>query len=752
MARGSLRLLLPLLSVFALAVMLILATAPSLAGPVEITPLPPVEHPDGRAGACFSYYPNDPHGYHPYLPLVYDAGSRWDRFDFQWAALEAVETVDGEWDSGVRTGYDVLVDDLHDAGMNMVGILLWTPDWAVEEAARGDAAQDEAHFPQLAVAAPPGASSAPPRGLYEEWNDWTEEDGDPINYWGRFVHKIVSRYGNRVKHWEMWNEPEWSDFWTGTSADYAQLLKVGYQATKDACPDCTVLFGGLHYWENPSYFRWVLNTLDADPEAAQHNHFFDVMSVHLYSRSASIYDEVVNIRSGMRAYGVADHPIWLTETGAPVWDDVSVDPDPTKHEWSATQEEAAAFVIQSYANAWAAGVEKYFFFRTNDQDMGEYFGLIRNDQTLRPAYVAYQVAAGYMISPTLVSRQVYTDGARSVTLWGTPHGKLSVFWNAAPISRTRVYSGVLPSATLLDRWGVTRTITATAALRSELVEELTDSHGANHPYTLTLPGATANRLPPNEDDYIIGGEPYLLIEADTTPPTATVQPLLSPLKAQSIPISWEGGDDAAGLWGFDIQVREGPTDTLSGTLASSQDVGLWSDWLSFTETAQITAAQYVGDQHGQTYCFRARAWDRVGNRGAWPEEAQACTTLDLMREVHLDLAGVFGDEDSDGVWGTEEITLTEMSLRLVDADGMDVVTPTVGSSWEFTATLRAGDYVLIVAPLDWPAPPGGWLPRRLPVSIEFGDGVQEIVLQTIGLLSHRSSAYLPSIVRGGTGE
>ena len=746
MARGSLRLLPPLLSVFAISAMLILATVPILAGTVEVTPLPPVEHPDGRSGTCFSYYPNDPHGNHPYLPLVYDAGSRWDRFDFQWAVLEPVETVDGGWDSGVRTGYDVLVNDLHAAGMNMVGILLWTPSWVFEkgEDAQREAVQGEAHFPQLAVTAPAGVSSDPPPGLEQEWDDWTEEDGDAINYWGRFVHKIVSRYGDRVKYWEMWNEPEWSQFWTGTSAEYAQLLKVGYQATKDACPDCTVLFGGLHYWEEPSYFRWVLSALDADPEAAQHNHFFDVMSVHLYSRSASIYDEVENIRSGMRAYGVADHPIWLTETGAPVWDDATVDPDPTKDEWSVTQEEAAAFVIQSYANAWAAGVEKYFFFRTNDQDMGEYFGLIRNDQTLRPAYVAYQVAAGYMISPTLVSRQVYTDGARSVTLWGTPHGKLSVLWNTAPISHTRVYSGVLPSATLLDRWGVTQTITATVMT--------TESHGMNHPYTLTLPGATANRLPPNEDDYIIGGEPYLLIEADTTPPTATLQPLLSPLKAQTIPIFWDGDDDAAGLWGVDIQVREGPTDTVSGTLATSQDAGLWSDWLSFTETEQISSAQYVDGQHGQTYCFRARAWDRAGNRGAWPEEAQACTTLDLMREVHFKLADVFGDEDSDGVWGTEEITLTEMSLRLVDAGGMDAVKPTVGSSWEFTATLKAGDYTLIIAPLDWPAPPGGWMPRRLPVSIEFGDDVQEIALPPQGLLPHCSSAYLPSVMQGGGGE
>ncbi|MEA3340383.1 MAG: hypothetical protein U9R15_10495, partial [Chloroflexota bacterium] len=434
---------------------LLLATSPAVAEVVAVTPLPPVEETDGRAGACYSFY-YDPSPTRPFIQKALDAGSRWDRFDFIWPNIETSNDI---WN--FEEAYDPLVDDLRAAGMkNLVGILLWTPDWASSVSASGGLgalpfdqrpvgwyapAPRKVSTPQAASAA-----SSPPQGLYLSWDD-------PNNHWGDYVYEVVSRYKDRVQYWEMWNEPEWSYFWTGTSAEYAQLLKVGYQATKAACPDCTVLFGGLHYWANTSYYRWVLNTLGDDPAAPSNNYFFDVMSVHLYSRSDSIYDEVANIRSGMTTYNVGDHPIWLTETGVPVWGDLPESNPKPKYDYAATQDEAAAYLIQSYANAWAADVERYFFFRTNDENMSEYFGLIRNDHTLRPAYVAYQVANTYLISPTLVARET-TGSHRRVTLWGTPRGKASVLWNNGPTASDYTLPAVIETATLVDRLGTTQTI------------------------------------------------------------------------------------------------------------------------------------------------------------------------------------------------------------------------------------------------------------------------------------------------------
>jgi hypothetical protein len=702
-----------LLLAFALGLTLLLtSTRPAVAEPVSVSPLPPVGQTDGRAGACFSYYPDPATGSgRPFVQMALDAGSRWDRFDFAWPRLEPEED---DWDPWVLDGYDTLVNDLHDDGMNMVGILLWTPDWAATDGLTGlspagfDQRSPGWYAPDARAPLPPAAISAassPPRGLYLPWND-------PDNHWGDYVYTVVSRYGDRVKHWEMWNEPEWSYFWSGTSTDYAQLLKVGYQATKAACPDCTVLFGGLHYWLNTSYYRWVLNTLSQDPDAPQSNYFFDVMSVHLYSRSANTYDEVNNIRSGMSVYDVGDHPIWLTETGVPVWGDTQV-AYRAKYDYAATQDEAAAYVIQSYANAWASDVGRYFFFRVHDSDMGEYFGLIRNDRTLRPAYVAYQVATSHLISPTFVTRASAGPHMR-VTLWGTPRGKVSVLWNESGTSGTYTLTAALDSATLVDRWGVTGTTTATGGI-----------------HTVTLPGATAS-LVSDPNDYIVGGDPLLVVESETPnePPTSTVHPLPPVTYSPSFSVTWEGGDNQSGVWLYDVQVRDGAD-------------GEWAHW---QRSITSTVGQFSG-QHGHTYYFRSRAMDRVGNRGAWPEGYQAHTTLNLASTFHLSVGAYFADENRNGVWDkpvaeTGEITLTAVTARFVGQAGQDVVAPAVDSaSWEFTTTVYAGQtYQLRATTADHM--------RVMPFTWPLGGAVYTYASEALGLWPV-TRTYLPLIARSG---
>ena len=54
------------------------------------------------------------------------------------------------------------------------------------------------------------------------------------------------------------------------AADYAQLLKVGYQAVHAANPNSKVLSAGLTYWtdiegQRPQYFQQLLDELAKDP-------------------------------------------------------------------------------------------------------------------------------------------------------------------------------------------------------------------------------------------------------------------------------------------------------------------------------------------------------------------------------------------------------------------------------------------------------------------------------------------------------
>lgn len=706
-----------------LAFLLMLTTSVA-AQPAADTVLPPVTHTDGRAGVSYSFYPGPEGQERYYLPLAVQAGSRWDRFDFNWPRLEPT---DNAWSFGA---YDTLVNDLYNAGIqNIVGILEMTPEWAatacVTEPIIAPPRQTGDWYPsaprQFLTPLEDAASQTltpqstwddvwsrtPPSGLYRPWTV-TDFNG---NQWAEFVYTVVSHYKSRVKFWEMWNEVEWDLLWCGSEQDYAQLLKVGYRAAKAACPECTVLYAGIHFWADQTYFERVLDILNDDPTAPANNYFFDVMSLHSYSRSDHAYNLVNLIRTRMKAY-VSDHPIWLTETGVPVWGDPQAYSD--KYDYTATQDEAAAYLIQSYANALASGVERYLFFRTNDADMGEYFGLIRNDRSVRPAYSAFQVAATYLISPTFTTR-VPTGTNLRVTLWGTPRGKVSVLWNTGPVTSVYTLPATIPNATLVNRWGATRTLTAIAGN-----------------YTFTLPGATAN-LVSNPNDYIIGGDPLIVIESEAVnqPPTSTVLPLPPVTYTPAFTVTWEGRDNESGVWLYDVQVRIG-------------EDGVWTLWKSSTTA---TSAVFTGTDRS-TYYFRVRATDRVGNRAAWPTAPQAWTAVKLSSTLHLTVGPFFADDNRNNIWdvpGTQigEMLLTGVSLRFVDSLGRDVVNPVIADTWEFTTTVFPGevyrlkmtaattttDYIRILS-FDWPLS-------------------EEVITESLGMVGlwPVSRLYMPVVMR-----
>ncbi len=671
---------LPLLFAFASLLLLLSVGFSAEAEPLSLTPLPPVTEADGRLGVCYAFYEEPPDsGQRPYLERMIEAGARHDRWDFNWNVIQRDGQSQWNW-----SGHEKIVRAETGRGVSVTGILLWTPQWA-STCPGGTALRKEPlrdipwrpgleRFPEdgLLLLGPSGLAhrsgpltpqgfdpwdACPPRNL-DQPVFLDNGDPNPDNPWGYFVYHLVRHFSGvddpalRVDAWEVWNEPEWSFFWTGSAADYYRLLKVAYQAAKAANPNATILFGGLHYWADPDFYKQVLDLAAADPEAAAYNGFFDVMSVHFYSRSDNTYDRVLEIRNEVAAR-VGDHPIWLTETGAPMWLSGGDPPD-----YWLTEDEEAAYLIQSYANGLAAGLERYYFFRAHDDGMAEPYGLLRNDQTLRPAYLAYQVAARYLQGENQVTRVATTRTVR-VTLWGTPRGKISVLWNRTPNPVTYTLPAAMPQATLVDRWGVTRTITATQGV-----------------YTLSLPVATAN-LASDPTDYIVGGDPLLLIETDTTPPTSTMLALPTLTIGQRVTLTWQMGDVGAGPWYVEVQVASAPD-------------GPWQTAATWPATEGVTQTVYLG-RHGQTAYFRARARDRVGNWEDWPATYEVSTTVDADTELHWRVEGLFADADGDGLQGSLEVPLTA-TMRFVDEQGRDVVSPTVGNSWAFTVTLLPGTY------------------------------------------------------------
>mgnify|MGYP000315475740 CR=1 FL=1 len=66
--------------------------------------------------------------------------------------------------------------------------------------------------------------------------------------WVRFVRAIAARFADRVKHWEIWNEPNHSGFWrprSPSARDYVELVRLSAPEIRRLVPGAVIIGGAL---------------------------------------------------------------------------------------------------------------------------------------------------------------------------------------------------------------------------------------------------------------------------------------------------------------------------------------------------------------------------------------------------------------------------------------------------------------------------------------------------------------------------
>ena len=407
-------------------------------------------------------------------------GVTWTRVRFQWA--EAQPDGPDDWRPPLD---DETLDAELDAGREVVGLLIGIPEWARDR--RGL-----------------------PRGL-----DLPPDD--PDNTWAVFVAEVVGRYAGRIDRWIIWNEPDIDDpdapghTWDGDIEAFAQLQRTAYLAAKEANPAASVHLGAFTYFWDPGYFDRFLDTVAADPDAADHGYYFDVATAHLYFQPNAIYNVLYAFDRVMAAHGL-DKPIWLVETNAPPMDD----PYWKVPNWTlaVTLNEQAAFVPQAIAAALSAGVERIAVYKLKDtpDDRAanpEPFGLLRWDDSRRPAFDTYRIAIRLLGGVTAAERERW-DAVAQVRLT-QPGQTTTVLFTRLPAPQTARVPATAESAELVDMWGKTETVEARGGY-----------------YTVRLPGALCVQT--IADYCMIGGTTYYLIQAvdEAAPARASTTPRPSP--------------------------------------------------------------------------------------------------------------------------------------------------------------------------------------------------------------------------------
>jgi hypothetical protein len=436
-------------------------------------------------------------------------GINWERIIFSWSDIQPGGPND--WRADRYFTNDTIQREL-DKGMDVVGLLQFTPGWAAQNPVDG----------QRSV---PKNLSAPA--------------DSPDNYWARFAGRMAAEYKGRIDRWIIWNEPEFkpgdagagqSATWYGSDQEYYMLLRRAYQAIKAANPNATVIFGATSYWVDINmgrepFFKRILSLAAADPEAPANGHFFDAVSFNLYWCADDILRVYVEMRDAMRAKGI-DKPIWLTETNAMPYDDLAT-PKGTNGQ-RVTMQQQADFAIQALALASAAGYQRIGWYRITDGNIWrdqEVWGLLRDDGSKRPVFDAFKTAVGLFSDASKVS---FVPTLRPDQPFGTP-------WPQDPNSyypNWQVYQVVFDRSdgrrvTVL--WNATGTPLRVQVPKRGNDATLVDKTGMQNPtadtggfYVVDLAAATVNG-PVDPDGYHYVGGPTMMLVETGVPANAPVE-------------------------------------------------------------------------------------------------------------------------------------------------------------------------------------------------------------------------------------
>ncbi len=400
-------------------------------------------------------------------------GAGWTRLRFQWSVIQPNES--GQWNDA---DLEATVNSELAAGREVVGLIVNTPPWALRD----------------------GNVAGVPAGM--------ELPADnPENLWAQFIRRLAAKYAGRVNHWIIWNEPDiWDNTypgqtWGGTVDDFLQFQRVAYTVARDANPNAVIHLAGLTFWWDSQYgrtpfFQRFLEALVADPNAMGNNYYFDVATSHQYFRPDTVYNLTAWHHEMMRTYGF-DKPVWLVETNAaPSLDPAWPVPNST---FNITLDDQAAFIVQAFAMGLAGGAERIAVYKMADTPGDkaanpEPFGLARMDNSRRPAFASFQLAARYLA------------GFQSASLDRRDQ-----------VVQVTVNRGAQTTTVLWSRVGPPQQATLTARAGSALIVDsrtgATWTQGAsNGQYTLDLPGAACTH--PVENTCLIGGWPILVIESN----------------------------------------------------------------------------------------------------------------------------------------------------------------------------------------------------------------------------------------------
>jgi hypothetical protein len=206
-----------------------------------------------------------------------------------------------------------------------------------------------------------------------------------LSDWERYVRTVARRYKGKIQHYEIWNEPVFSElepplrsngkagYYSGPGKTMIRMSEIAHRVLGEEDPQARII--------SPS-FDGEAKGLERLAFFLEHGggRFCDIIGFHFYSSTSVDPEQILKIagevRTVMRRYGIGETPLWNTEFGYLIAGSGHKDREQavsTPHGTLSTvldERSAQAYIARALIiGAWA-GLERFYWLSWDSSYMG----------------------------------------------------------------------------------------------------------------------------------------------------------------------------------------------------------------------------------------------------------------------------------------------------------------------------------------------------------------------------------------------
>jgi hypothetical protein len=299
--------------------------------------------------------PTLPPGYYGLHLLHLQYGAAWPSIKFgTWRLWDAgVDWRDMQPKAGVYNWQtlDAYVALAQQQGIDLLLELGQTPQWA---SAR----------PNEAAATGNGAAAEPTSNAL----------------WTAYVTAVATRYKGKIAFYEVWNEVNGINYWTGTSSEMVQLTALASKTIKSIDPNAKIISPSLS-GAAPAQLAYLKSMLDVGLGPS-----VDIFAAHFYvlgQTPEAILPEAQNMQALLTQYNQGSKPIFNTEFG-----------------WAApttfnNADDQSGYLMRSMLVGWGAGFGRFMWYAWDNSNWVTVTMTLPDFKTPTPPAKAYVTLEGW---------------------------------------------------------------------------------------------------------------------------------------------------------------------------------------------------------------------------------------------------------------------------------------------------------------------------------------------------------------------